>query len=243
MINRYSRAVVCCLLCMCGSVQAQNVLFKIGAGVSGITKTSRPQTAMLAGVAYEHEFSQRWGMTPGIFLQQKGWKDPDVNVTYDYFKDEYTSPELDPDWNAETDSYRTGKMGSKNSLTYLTLALPFNHYLRTGMGNYVIFSAGPYASYCVSSKRFVEGDPTRLGGERMKYSEKGVGRKLDAGVQAQVAYQFNTGITLGLQGEYSFTEATKRLSGARNLCGMITLSYNFHQGNSYRQRLIDSLYQ
>lgn len=244
------------LLCTTLGAAAQNVLFKVGGGLAGHLPTERPVTALMAGVAYEHEFSQHWGVTPGLFLQSKGWRDRDRSVVYDQFEDAYATLEDNPDWNPETSTWRTGSMGHKVSLTYLTLAVPFNHYLRTGMGNYIVFSAGPYASVGLKAKHDIKGDPERTGGDRITYTytgweapsasllhSQGALRRFDAGVQAQVAYQFSTGITLGVQGDISLLQVNTGSPRWRNATGMITVSYNFHQGNSYRQRVIDDMWR
>lgn len=255
---RLSHSFLLCALLLCGTLSAvgQNVLFKVGGGLSGHLPAQRPVTAIMAGVGYEHEFSQRWGVTPGLFLQSKGWRDRDRSVVYDLFEDAYPTLEDNPDWNPETSSWRTGSMGHKVSLTYLTLAVPFNYYLRTGMGNYIVFSAGPYASVGLKAKHDIKGDPECSGGDRITYTYTGWKapsssllhgqgdlRRLDAGVQAQVAYQFGTGFTVGLQGDISLLHANTGTPRWRNATGMITISYNFHQGNSYRQRVIDQMWQ
>lgn len=231
-------------------LQAQNFLLKIGGGVSAHTQNSRVMSSLMAGLGYEYEFSQHWGITPGIFLQAKGWKEHDTDVVYDKFTTDYDTPDQNPDWNPETSTYRTGKMGDKTTLTYLTLSVPLNYYIRTGTGNYVILSAGPFASVGVKAKREVKGDPFRPNSqERLSYINHGFNRpertlrRMDGGIIAQVAYQFGNGITVGMQGDFSLVPSIQGIKASRNISGMVTLSYNFHQGNSYRQRIIDSLYE
>lgn len=228
------------------NMEAQNVLFKIGGGVASHTSSARPVSSFMGGVAYEYEFSQHWGVSPGLFVQSKGWRAPDLAVTYDKQAASYPTPADNPDWNPDTESYRTGQMSQKTSLTYLTLAVPFNYYLRTGSLNYVILSAGPFASYGLQARRDIKGDPLATGGDRIGYTEKGFSlpsgalHRFDAGLQAQAAYQFSNGITVGLQGDFSLLNSLKA-GTARNISGLITLSYNFHQAGNYRQRLIESL--
>lgn len=228
------------------SAASQNVLFKIGGGVASHTSSARPVSSFMGGVAYEYEFSQHWGVSPGLFVQSKGWRAPDLAVTYDKQAASYPTPADNPDWNPDTESYRTGQMSQKTSLTYLTLAVPFNYYLRTSSLNYVILSAGPFASYGLQARRDIKGDPLATGGDRIGYTEKGFSlpsgalHRFDAGLQAQAAYQFSNGITVGLQGDFSLLNSLKA-GTARNISGLITLSYNFHQAGNYRQRLIESL--
>lgn len=219
-------------------LQAQNFLFKVGGGVAGHWSDSRPVPSFMGGAAYEYEFSERWGVSPGLFLQQKGWKHPDADVTY--FDDPI---EGDP-----AKGYRTGKMGRKTSLLYLTVAVPFNYYLRVDEGRYVILSAGPFASCGLTARRDIQGDPSRTEGDRISYTERGFSmpsgglHRFDAGLQAQVAFQFANGFTVGLQGDFSMLNSLRE-GAARNVAGLLTLSYNFHQGNSYRQRQLDAMWQ
>lgn len=214
--------------------------------MAAVTSASRPVSSFMGGVAYEHEFSQHWGVSPGLFVQSKGWRTPDQPVTYDKQATSYPTPEQNPDWNPETETYRTGQMSQRTTLTYLTLAIPFNYYLRTGSLNYLIFSAGPFASYGLQARRDVKGDPFATGGDRISHTDKGFShpaaplRRFDAGLQAQAAYQFANGITLGLQADFSLLNPLKQ-GTTHNIAGLITLSYNFHQAGNYRQRLIESL--
>lgn len=229
------------------SAASQNVLFKIGGGIASHYTDARPVSSFMGGVAYEYEFSQKWGISPGLYVQSKGWRDRDQAVTYDKFKDAYPTPADNPDWNPDTETYRTGLMSRKTALTYLTLALPVNYYIHTAGLNYVILSAGPFASCGIQARRDIKGDPYATEGERISRTEKGFSlpsgalRRFDAGLQAQAAYQFANGVTLGLQGDFSLLNTVKA-GTARNVSGLITLSYNFHQGNSYRQRIIDALW-
>lgn len=220
------------------SGHAQNINFKVGGGISATTTDGRPTSSFMAGAAYEYEFSQHWGVSPGLFLQSKGWRAPDIDVIYDQ------SPE---DWNEETLSWRTGKMGAKSTINYIVLAVPFNYYIRTQRSNYLILSAGPFAAYGVKSKFDIKGDPSVSGGDRIGYSRKGFSdngiRQFDAGLQAQVAFQFLNGITVGLQCDYSALNMAVSGAARRNIVGQLTLSYNFHRGNTYRQQIIDQLWQ
>lgn len=230
------------------SAASQNILFKIGGGIASHYTDTHPVSSFMGGVAYEYEFSQKWGVSPGLYVQSKGWRDRDKAVTYDKFKEAYPVPADDPDFNPETETYRTGFMSQKTALTYLTLALPFNYYIHTRSLNYVILSAGPFVSYGIQARCDIKGDPYAVEGERIGRTEKGFDKpsgslhRFDAGIQAQVAYQFSNGITLGLQGDFSIPSTTKVGTG-RNVAGLITLSYNFHQANSYRQRLIDEIWE
>ena len=237
------------LTCSSAQVQAQNIAFKVGLGIADRYSNARPTSALMAGVAYEHEFSAHWGVAPGIFLQGKGWKEKNLNVVYDQF----TKDQCPADWDDDTQTWRTGKMGEKYVNTVLTLAVPFHYYLRLGSCYYMIFSAGPYASAGVSARRTIEGDPTKTEGQRISYSIKGYDtpadtrftgyRRFDAGLQAQIGFEFPTGITLGLQTDFGLLN--QAISGAprRQVTSMVTLTYNFHRASSYRQQAIDQYWE
>lgn len=240
-------AALCLLACF--NATAQIVHFKVGMGIADRYSGARPIPGMMLGAAYEHEFSAHWSVSPGLFIQSKGWKEKSQPVVYDHF----TKEQCPDDWDEANSCFRTGKMGEKWSNTLLTLAAPFNYYIRTGQGRYVLLAAGPYASYGITGRRTISGDPYKQEGERISYTTKGFNspdelrfsslRRWDAGVQVQIGMEFLTGITVGLQGDFGVLNQAVTGAARRNVSGMLMLSYNFHRANTYREQVIDDFWK
>ena len=206
------------------TVSAQSFLLKMGGGLAAHYKDSKPVGSYKFGLAYEHEFSQTLSFAPGLYFTGKGWKDKDVVVTY--------SDDIDP----ETGEARVGKMGCNTRQLYVGVTLPFNYYLRTGEGHYVVFTVGTFLNCGVGGKRTVEGDPSKTGAERIRYTQKTYDidgmKRFDGGFLLGVGYQFRNGITASLETELS---TSKTFENARNVSGFLTLSYNFHRGKELRR--------
>ena len=213
------------LACAASFAPAQNILFQVGGGLAAHYKDSKPVGCYKIGVAYEHEFDQAWSFSPGLYFSGKGWRNKDVNVTYD--------DDIDP----ESGLSRVGKMGCSTRQLFVGINLPFNYYLRTGEGHYVVFTAGTFLAYGVGGKRTIEGDPMFTGADRMRYTQKTYDvegmKRFDCGILLGVGYQFRNGITASLETELS---TAKTFENARNVCGYISLSYNFHQAGNARER-------
>jgi len=198
----------------------QGLKLQIGGGLAAQYKNTRVVGAYKLGIGYELEFDQRWTFTPSLTYIAKGAKLPDQEVPF------YT-----PNGQLEYDdqgNLRTGIMSRQISANYLQLPLMFSYYLRTGEGQYVVFSAGPYVACGVSGKIETKGDTSREGSEKLYYETKTFDHsdinRFDAGVQALVGYQFPSSLTLGLEADFGLTKFN---TFRRNVSGMISLSYRF----------------
>lgn len=201
---------------------AQTLQLKAGGGLSSCFKDRQAVGAYKIGIGYEHEFDQRWTVSPFLSFYGMGFQLPDETVAK---KDEAGNPLIDP----ETGVPLTGIKHTSTTANYVELALPFNYYLRTGESRYVVFSAGPFAAVGVAGKQTVKGDTDRQGAERFFTESKTFGmdgtHRFDAGLQASVAYQLSRRWVVGAEGNFSLTRFS--VAGERMVSGLITLTYRF----------------
>lgn len=194
---------------------------KLGGGMASHYGHARKVGSFKIGLGYEYEFDQHWTFTPSLVFYGKGWKDPDREVPV---LDDNGQPVI-----GEDGTPRTSIMGRSTSANYLELPLVFNYYMRTGEGQYVVFSAGPYAALGVSGKAKTKGDGERTGSEKLFYTgdtfAKGGIRRFDAGIQLGIGYQFINSVTVGLEADFGLLPCED--NGPRNVSGLITISYNF----------------
>ena len=211
------------LLCFAVSSHAQHLQLKVGGGLSKLDRSSSVVPAWRLGVGYELEFDQHWTFSPAVIFAIKGWENPDETV---YKKDSEGNIMLSPE---------TGKplIGVKNTETvtyHVEVPLLFNYYLRTKERQYVVFSAGPYASYGISGKTKVKGDTDRLGAERYYYDfdpfSDGDCKRFEVGAQVGMGYQFSNGVTAGVDFSYAFT----KVDGQRKpISALLSFNYMFRK--------------
>ncbi len=213
-----------CLLSVCMfpvSAVAQNLMLKVGGGLSSHYKDSRPVGAFKLGVGYEVEFNLHWTVEPSLVFYGKGWKEPDVTMTY-----------YDDEGNImydESGNPRTGICSRSATANYVELPVVIHYYIRTRENQYVNLYTGPFVAYGVSGKVKTRGDADQEGSERLYYdsktfSESGVHR-FDAGWQVGAGYQFNRNFSLALESDFSLTRF--RAGGGRNVAGLVSLTYIF----------------
>lgn len=200
---------------------AQNWLFKVGGGLASQYGSARPVGAYKIGVAYEHEFDQHWTFSPGIAFVGKGWKDPDTMV-----------PALDDNGDRIVDedgNEAFSRMNRSTSACYIEVPLLFSYYFRLGESRYWVVSAGPYAALGVAGKVKTKGDGTRTGSEKLYYDGKTFdedgARRFDAGIQTYTGYRFASGLSVGVEADFSLTRF--KSGGGRNVAGLIALGYSF----------------
>lgn len=216
------KSVLLLLFVVVSSLSAQHLLLKVGGGLARQTASSRPVGAFKLGVGYEYEFNQHWSVSPALQFYAKGWKDHDRTVPV---YEEDGSPMLDDEGNPVY-----GLMGRSTSANYLQLPVLFNYYIRTGESRYVVLSAGPYVGFGCAGKVKTKGDTEREGAEKLYYDGKTFDepgtRRFESGVQVMAGYQFRSGLTLGVEGDFGLTRF--KASGPRNLSGLIVLSYRLN---------------
>lgn len=200
---------------------AQNLLIKAGGGLSSRYGSDRAQGAYKIGLGYEVEFDQHWTLTPQLLVYGKGWEDPDRRVPV--VNDDGT-PMYDDDGNR---AYST--MNRTTSACYVELPVVLGYYVRLAPSRYLLFAAGPYAAVGVGGKEDTRGDGSRIGADKLHYSRHTFGsagvRRFDAGLQTFAGYQFASGLTAGVEADWGMVRT--RRGEARNLSGIISLSYKF----------------
>ena len=205
------------------TVQAQHIQLKAGGGLSKLDSQSSAVPAWRLGAGYELEFDQHWTFSPALVFAIKGWENPDETV---YKKDNEGNIMTNP----ETGAPLTGVKNTETVTYHVELPLLFNYYLRTKERQYVVFSAGPYASLGISGKTKVKGDTDRQGAERFYYDydpfKDGDAKRFEAGVQVGVGYQFSNGITAGVDLNYAFT---KVIGNRKPVSALLSFSYIFRQ--------------
>lgn len=202
------------------AASAQNFQFKFGGGLASHYGEAECVGAFKVGVGYEWEFDQHWTITPSIEVYGKGWKDPNETV---FVFDENGEQMFDE----ETGEPLTGIMNRSATQNYLQIPVLMSYYLRTGESRYVVFSAGPYMAYGISGKQKTKGDTERPGAEKFYYENKTFDEpgthRFDAGIQARLAYQFASGITLGIEGDFGLVKFNR--NGDRNVSGLVSIGY------------------
>lgn len=210
---------------------AQTFQLKAGGGLSSCFKDRRSVGAYKIGIGYEHEFDQRWTVSPYLSFYGKGFQLPDETVAK---KDDTGKPVTDP----ETGAPLTGIKHTSTTANYLEFALPFNYYLRTGEARYVVFSAGPFVAVGIAGKHTVKGDTDLQGAERFFTESKTFDmtgtHRFDAGLQASVAYQLSRRWVVGAEGNFSLTHFST--AGERMVSGLITLTYRFQPEDFHSQK-------
>lgn len=202
------------------AIQAQNVIFKVGGGLS--THYGKESVgAFKIGVGYEHEFNNNWSIEPGLLFYVKGWKDPNQTVLK---RDIHGNIVYDDNGKA-----LTSVKSCTNGANYIEIPVLFNYYWVMSDVNYLVFTAGPYVSLGVAGSVNTKGDTDKGGSEMFYYekntfSEEGVNR-FDCGIQAGIAYQFNRQLSVGIEADFGLTNFNK--GGSKNLTGLISLSYRF----------------
>ena len=205
------------------TVQAQHIQLKAGGGLSKLDSQSSAVPAWRLGAGYELEFDQHWTFSPALVFAIKGWENPDETV---YKKDNEGNIMTNP----ETGAPLTGVKNTETVTYHVELPLLFNYYLRTKERQYVVFSAGPYASLGISGKTKVKGDTDRQGAERFYYDydpfKDGDAKRFEAGVQLGAGYQFSNGVTAGVDFNYAFT---KVIGNRKPVSALLSFSYIFRQ--------------
>jgi len=201
------------------SVMAQNVHFKFGGGLASHYRSAQVVGAYKIGVGYEIELDQHFTFTPSIEFYGKGWKDPNAIVAKldgngEQLYDEDGTP-------------LTGIMSRTATQNYLEVPLLFSYYVRTGESRYFVFGLGLYAAYGVSGKQKTKGDTTQPDASRFYYEKKTFkepgGHRFDCGLQVVIGYQFPSGVTVGLEGDFGL--AKFNTVGDRNVSGLISIGY------------------
>lgn len=204
------------------TASAQNVQFKIGGGLASHYSGAEVVGAFKVGVGYEIEIDQKWSFVPGLEFYGKGWKDPDERVFV--FDDEGNQL-----FDEETGEPLTGIRSRSASQNYISFPLLFSYYLRTGEARYVVFSAGPYLACGISGKQKTKGDTESEGAHKLYYESKTFkepgAHRFDMGFQTRVAYQFASGMSIGLEADFGLTKFNR--AGDRNVSGLISLGYTF----------------
>lgn len=212
------------LLCLAAPLCsiAQNWNFSVGGGWAKAASHTRAIGSYKIGVSYEYELDKSWSITPGIELIGKGWKDPDQAIL---IRDSEGAPALDEEGNP-----LYGIMGRSTSANYLQVPILLRYHLRTAPSRYVVLAAGPYAAYGGWGKVKTKGDAEREGAEKIYYEGKTFDspgtHRFEAGLQTMVGYQFYSGLTIGVEGNFALTKINAE--GGRNLAALITLSYKFN---------------
>lgn len=209
------------ILC-CGVASAQNVQFKIGGGLASHYRDAEVVGAFKVGVGYEIEIDQRWSFIPTLEFYGKGWKDPDENVFVFDDKGEQL-------FDKETGEPLVGIRSRSASQNYIQFPMLFSYYLRTGEARYVVFSAGPYFACGISGKQKTKGDTESEGSKKLYYESKTFKEpgthRFDMGIQTRVAYQFASGMSIGLEADFGLAKFNS--AGDRNISGLISLGYTF----------------
>ena len=205
-----------------GTLSAQNIQFKIGGGLASHYKDAEVVGAFKVGVGYELELDQRWSFIPTIEFYGKGSKAPNEQV---FVFDDAGNQLFDE----ETGVPLVGICSRSASQNYIQFPLLFTYYLRTGHSRYVSFSAGPYLACGISGKQKTKGDTESEGANKLYYESKtfkepGVHR-FDMGIQTRVAYQFASGMSIGLEADFGLTKFNT--AGDRNISALISLGYTF----------------
>ena len=205
-----------------GTVSAQNVQFKIGGGLASHYGEAEPVGAFKIGVGYELELDQHWSFIPTLEFYGKGWKDPNEQV---FVFDENGEQMFDE----ETGEPLVGICSRSAAQNYIQFPMLFTYYLRTGEARYVSFSAGPYFACGISGKQKTKGDTETEGVNKLYYESKTFkepgSHRFDMGIQTRVAYQFASGMSIGLEADFGLTKFNS--AGDRNISGLISLGYTF----------------
>lgn len=198
---------------------AQSFHFKFGGGLASHYGSAQVVGAYKIGVGYEIEFDQHFTFTPSLEFYGKGWKEPNATVAKlgengEQLYDEDGTP-------------LTGIMNRTATQNYIEVPLLFSYYLRTGESRYVMFGLGPYVAYGVGGKQKTKGDTTLPDASRFYYEKKTFNEpgthRFDCGVQAVLGYQFPSGVTVGLEGDFGL--AKFNAAGDRNISGLISIGY------------------
>lgn len=201
-------------------LSAQNLLFKVGGGLSSHYGRAKSVGAYKIGMGYEWEFNQHWTFTPVLEVYGKGWKDRDTLVPV---TDDDGYPVADP----ATGQQQTGVMSRSATANYIELPLLFSYYIRTGESRYVVLSAGPYVAYGATGRQKTKGDAMRQGSEKLFYEKNTFkqpgSHRFDAGVQTMAGYQFPSGVTLGVETDWGVAKFDT--AGKRNVSALVSLSY------------------
>ena len=205
-----------------GTASAQHVQFKIGGGLASHYGHAEAVGAFKVGVGYEIEFDQHWSFIPTLEFYGKGWKDPNEHVfVFDNNGDQV--------FDEDTDEPLIGIRSRSASQNYIQFPMLFSYALRTGEARYVVFSAGPYFACGISGKQKTKGDTENEGSKKLYYESKTFKEpgthRFDMGIQTRVAYQFASGMSVGLEADFGLTKFNQ--AGNRNISGLISLGYTF----------------
>ncbi len=209
------------LMTLPGTLMGQHLKVKLGGGFASQYGEARIVGAYKIGLGYEYELDQRWTITPALLFYGKGWKNPDTLVPV---TDDNGLPVLD-----ENGEQAYSLMNRSTSANYIEIPILFNYYHRLGASRYLVFGAGPYAAYGITGKVKTKGDGGRYGSEKLFYEGNTFGedgaRRFDAGIQAFAGYQFPSGLTLGIEGDFGLLKF--RNGGKGNISALVSLSYTF----------------
>ena len=204
------------------TLQAQHVKFKVGGGLATHYGHDHAVGAYKIGMGYEWELGQHLSITPWLEVAGKGWKTPDAVVQV---RDDAGEPVFDD----ETGEPLTGIMSRSTTANYLELPILLTGYLRLGPSRYLVLAGGPYVAWGVAGKSKVKGDQEQSGSRKLYYDEKTFDRpgahRFDAGLQAFAGYQFQSGITVGIEADFGWAKCSA--AGGRNLSSLLTLGYHF----------------
>lgn len=201
---------------------AQHLELRAGGGLATHYGEAQNVGAYKIGVGYEWELSQKFTVTPAVEFQGKGWKNPNELVSV---LDENGQPVIDE----ETQEPVMSMMSRSATALYVAVPVMLNYYLRTGSSRYVVLSAGPYVAVGVGGKQKTKGDGTAEGAKKYFYEdntfdEPGT-KRFDAGINTFVGYQFASGLTIGIEGQWGLAKFDD--AGQRNLAGFAALRYAF----------------
>lgn len=201
------------------AVRAQNFHFKFGGGLSSHYGSAQVVGAYKIGVGYEIELDQHFTFTPSLEFYGKGWKDPNATVA-----------KLDGNGEQLYDEAGiplTGIMSRTATQNYLEIPLLVSYYVRMGEARYFVFGLGPYFAYGVSGKQKTKGDTTQPDASRFYYEKKTFNepgsKRFDCGLRAGVGYQFPSGVTVGVEGDFGLAKFST--DGDRNVSGLISIGY------------------
>lgn len=215
------KTVFLIFLCIGCCLQAQNLVFHAGGGLtSHYGSSSRNIGAFKIGASVEFELSQKLTVEPGLLYFAKGWKDKDVTVfAYDLEGNQLFDQNNDP---------ITGVMNTTSKTDYLVLPIIFNYYIPLSLPHYIYLSAGSYVAYGIGGKTRTSGDTSqKTEAARHYYDYSTFGRKgmhrFDAGLSVGVGYEFSRMINAGIEANFGLVNINT--TGRKNLSLMLTLGY------------------
>lgn len=250
-------------------VSAQSIFVKAGGGFATQTGAAGHAGAAKIALGYEYEFNQKLTFAPNIGITGRGWQIADCETPDMLFDDngnmigidgqittdptlQAQRPVVDKEGKPIPGQYMYSMMHRSYTANYLMLDLPFNYYIRTGECRYITVTAGPWAAFGFAGKRKTEGDGRRMGGDKIRYTDKTFSlegaRRFDCGLKAGIGYQFPSSLTINLEGEFGLIKTNSLPTidpsssvyhppyendfgyrAGRNMAIMITLSYKLNK--------------